>query len=171
MIYLYLVACVKGLKMKQTEITANTIADYFLTKLREVGDNISHLKLQKLVYYAQAWFLALYDKRLFAEEFQAWIHGPVVPSVYDRFKKNGWKPILAKVDKPQLSDDIQEHLEEILRVFNKYTALDLEIMTHSELPWMEARGNTPATERSRATISQQSMKEYCLSLLEKGKSE
>jgi len=157
--------------MKQTELTANMIADYFLTKLREFGDNISHLKLQKLVYYAQAWFLALNDKELFGEDFQAWVHGPVVCSVYDRFKKNGWQPILDEVDEPKLPQNVSAHLDEILRVFNKHTALDLEMMTHSELPWMEARGNTPATERSQATISKQSMKEYCLALLEKGDGE
>ena len=53
--------------------TALQIADWFAGAIdREAGDSITHLKLQKLVYYAQAWFLALNDKPLFEEEMQAW---------------------------------------------------------------------------------------------------
>ena len=48
------------------------VARFFLTK-----ESMTHLKLQKLCYYAQAWYLTIYGQRLFNEEFQAWLHGPV----------------------------------------------------------------------------------------------
>jgi uncharacterized phage-associated protein len=60
------------------------IAKYFLVQVEEeLGDSISNLKLQKLVYYAQGFNLALFDGNpLFDEEIQAWTHGPVVPALY-----------------------------------------------------------------------------------------
>ena len=77
--------------MAQT--TANAIADYIIKCCRDRGELITNLHLQKLVYYAQAWYLALYDKPLFDEEFQSWISGPVQPELHDRFKSYKWNPI------------------------------------------------------------------------------
>ena len=67
------------------KITISDIADYFITKNHEYGDYITNLKLQKLVYYAQAWYLAFLDKPLFDEDFEAWVHGPVNRDLYDRY--------------------------------------------------------------------------------------
>ena len=63
-------------------------AKYFLAQASEdAGDLISNLKLQKLVYYAQGFHLALYDEPLFLEAIEAWTHGPVVPDLYRHYKK------------------------------------------------------------------------------------
>ena len=72
-------------------VTPNKVADWFIHFAHEVGDPITNLKLQKLVYYAQAWYLALHGKRLFPAEFQAWVHGPVCHSLYQRFRGYAWK--------------------------------------------------------------------------------
>jgi len=48
--------------------------------------NLSHLKLQKLLYYIQSWHLVFFDKKLFDDDFQAWVHGPVSRKIYDTFK-------------------------------------------------------------------------------------
>ena len=69
------------------------IADYFVRLANETGDYISNLKLQKLVYYAQAWYLAISDEALFEEDFEAWVHGPVIPELYQEYKSFGWRPI------------------------------------------------------------------------------
>lgn len=70
-----------------SKYTANDIANWFLVTIdREAGETLSHLKLQKLVYYAQVWSLALFDKPLFDEDFEAWTYGPALPSLYQRFK-------------------------------------------------------------------------------------
>ena len=55
---------------------------------------MSHKKLQKLCYYAVAWHYALYDSQLVEnDEFEAWIHGPVSPSLWHEYKDYVWKPL------------------------------------------------------------------------------
>jgi uncharacterized phage-associated protein len=62
--------------------TADAVADYLIALAHERGESVNNLKLQKLLYYAQAWHLALHDEPLFPEKFQAWMTGPVIPAMY-----------------------------------------------------------------------------------------
>ncbi|MDM8557199.1 type II toxin-antitoxin system antitoxin SocA domain-containing protein [Candidatus Parabeggiatoa sp. HSG14] len=140
--------------------TASKIADYFLYIANDTGSFLSNLKLQKLVYYAQAWYLALYNTPLFDEEFEAWIHGPITTSLYEKYKPFGWKPILKEVEKPKLPVDVENFLEELTQVYFIRESLELEMMIHREEPWIKARNGVPLDEPSRAIISQQAMKEY-----------
>ena len=67
--------------------SAQDVANWFLAKADyEAGDVITPLKLQKLLYYAQGWTLAILNKNLFEEDFQAWTHGPAIPSIYRKYK-------------------------------------------------------------------------------------
>lgn len=76
--------------------TANDVAKWFLSRVdRDSGDSITHLKLQKLVYYAQAWNLAHFGEPLFDEELKAWTHGPVAPSVWHEYKDSRWDALPA----------------------------------------------------------------------------
>jgi uncharacterized phage-associated protein len=135
------------------------IANFLLVECRERGDILTNLKLQKLLYYAQAWYLALQNKPLFAEDFQAWIHGPVLPSQYQRFKKFEWRPIIEEeISLPKLNNEEIAHLIEIVNVFGTETASSLELMTHNEKPWREARKGLPADQHSTALISKESMR-------------
>lgn len=122
--------------------SALNVAKYFLSMASEdSGDTISNLKLQKLLYYAQGYHLAFFDKPLFGEPIKAWQHGPVVPEIYLHFKEYGngaipkQKANLAGLTKKQL-----KFLEEIYRVIGQYSAWKLRDMTHSEPPWKEAHG-------------------------------
>jgi uncharacterized phage-associated protein len=141
-------------------INPNSVSDFFLCESRERGDLLTNLKLQKFLYYAQAWHLALKDQSLFAEDFQAWVHGPVLPSQYQRFKSCGWHPILVEVERPRLSLHSETFLNEIVDVFGIETATALEIMTHNELPWQEARQGLAPDQPSTAIIRKESMKEF-----------
>src|SRR5258708_4115865 len=86
--------------------SALDVANWFLAAMdRGAGDSITHLKLQKLVYYAQAWSLALRNKPLFDEDFVAWTHGPVVKSVWRRFKGYGLDAIPAGSTKCSFASD------------------------------------------------------------------
>jgi uncharacterized phage-associated protein len=114
-------------------VTANQVADFFLCFAQEHGDVLSPLKLQKLIYYAQAWHLALKSSPLFEERIEAWIHGPVVRSVYSRFKNYRWKAIDKKINYPDISQRIASFLEEVSSVYGRYSAWDLERMTHQEV--------------------------------------
>ncbi len=71
-------------------------------------------KLQKLCYYAVAWGYALLNRRIFNDdEFQAWIHGPVSPTLYHKYKKYGWNLIAKSNRKPVFGDDVEELLESV----------------------------------------------------------
>ncbi|QXE21584.1 putative prophage protein (Ps3) [Richelia sinica FACHB-800] len=140
--------------------TSKAIADYFIWLANETGSFLSNLKLQKLVYYAQAWYLALYDQSLFAEDFEAWVHGPVIPDLYQEYKKFGWKPIVKDVEEPKFADQVHEFLAELVAVYFSCDAFELEQMTHREDPWIQARGNIPQDAPSNAIISKEAMKEY-----------
>lgn len=75
------------------ETTANTVADFTIWYCRDRGSLMTNLKLQKLLFYAQAFYLAICDRPLFDEDFQAWATGPVQPEVYHRFQHYKWNPI------------------------------------------------------------------------------
>ena len=136
------------------------IANFLLFESRERGENLTKLKLQKLLFYADAWNLALKDTELFSEQFQAWVHGPVLVSQYHRFKDYRWLPITQDIDCPNLPEPLAKHLSEIVDVFGCETAVALELMTHREKPWLEARGDTPPTEPSNARISKVTMRDF-----------
>lgn len=151
---------------------ARDIANWFLGAIdRDAGDAITHLKLQKLIYYAQAWSLALPSRGypLFDEDMQAWAHGPVAESVFQEHRGGGWDALPAPDGVPEVPDEDREHLSEILAVFGEYSAKQLERMTHNEAPWLEARGDLPPEARSNAVISKDRMAGFYRDLYERAK--
>ena len=74
------------MKTQSESVSPTHIANFLLIECRERGDIFTNLKLQKLLYYAQAWYLALRGQSPFHRGFQAWVHGPALPSQYKRFK-------------------------------------------------------------------------------------
>jgi uncharacterized phage-associated protein len=147
------------MKKPKDLITPAKVADFLLLECRERGELLTNLKLQKLLYYAQAWYLALKNKPLFQEDFQAWIHGPALPSQYRRFKEFGWGQILKNIRPVKTIDkSVAAHLHEVVDVFGVETAVSLEIMTHNELPWKAARKEIPIDQSSNEVISKESMR-------------
>lgn len=147
--------------MADRTYTPLQIANWFLANIdRQAGDLITHLKLQKLVYYAQAWSLASRGVPLFQEDLQAWAHGPVAPSVFRAFRGHGMDPIPAPARVPSLDPETVELLEEVLDVYGEHSAKKLEMLTHRESPWREARGDLPAEARSDAIISKEAMRTF-----------
>lgn len=145
----------------------NLVADFLLVECRERGEVLTNLKLQKLLYYADGWYSIdrVGGRPLFDEVFQAWVHGPVLPSQYRRFREFKWRPIDVDLDKPaDLPERVTMHLSEVIDVFGAETAVSLELMTHRELPWVEARRNLPADTPSVEAISKQTMKTYFQSI-------
>lgn len=122
----------------------NNVADYLLCFAQQHGDVMTPLKLQKMVFYADAWFMALNDgQELVADKFEAWVHGPVARPLYNRFSEYQWRPITEEIFLPELPEAIKSHLDEIYGVFGGYSAFELEQLTHQEEPWLAARGDTP----------------------------
>lgn len=151
---------------------ANDIAAWFLGNIdREAGDSITHLKLQKLVYYAQAWSLALRDAALFDEDMQAWAHGPVAESVYQHFRGSGWDALGMPEAMPAIAEEDAEFLVSILETYGGFSAKHLEGMTHSERPWIDARKGLPPEARSSEPISKRVMAEFYRDLYNKAENE
>lgn len=149
-----------------SSITAHHVADYLLAFAREHGDCLTNLKLQKLLYYSQAWYLALYGKPIFDDAFEAWVHGPVVRSVYRRFNRYRFNPITGSVDKPDLPRRVRSLIEEVFSKYGCFTGWDLERLTHEEVPWLAARDGLPPEAISSAEIDIGVMKSYYKSRLD-----
>jgi len=143
-------------------LTCFDVARYFLALTEEdSGDAISNLKLQKLVYYAQGFHLALYDKALFDQAIEAWIHGPVIPELYRYYKAYGanFIPKPTDLDFSLYTDAIKELLDEIYMVYGQYSAWKLRDLTHEEPTW---KNNYQAVDK---TISPQEMSNYFKTLI------
>jgi uncharacterized phage-associated protein len=120
-------------------VDVHDVTKYFLLK----GDNeeengICHLKLQKLLYYAQGFNLALFEQPLFESQIEAWRQGPVCPEIYYEYKNNGGNLISAPKDFEPTSVFSQEQIEfldEVYEVFGQFSAWKLRNMTHDEPPW------------------------------------
>lgn len=138
------------------------VATYILEKVK----NTTTWKLQKLVYYSQAWHAVWSDEQLFPEETQAWANGPVCRALYIEHK--GRFQIAAgdlEGDPSQLTDDQRDSIDRVIDAYNGYSGQQLSDLTHSEKPWRAARKGVPTGERSEKVISVGSMVEYYSSLL------
>lgn len=156
--------------MDNAQYTSQQIADWFLCNIDyTAGDSITHLKLQKLVYYAQSWSLAIFNQPLFDEDFEAWVHGPALRSLYQKYKKYGWEGLPQPSKHPSLDDPVPDLLRDIVEIYGTQTAKRIETLTHSETPWIEARNGLPADAPSNAKISKETMRKFYTSLLEKSK--
>lgn len=149
---------------------SNQITDWVLSKIDfEAGDSISPLKLQKLLYYLQAWHLTIFDERIIDEDFEAWAHGPVLRSVYKRFAGFHYmnEPINLEnqnLSVPNINEESINLLNEVFSIYGNKSASYLEKLTHSEEPWKEARGNIDEFERCTNIISNETIKQYYSSL-------
>lgn len=129
-------------KEEMVGISAFTIADWFVAHNNAVmrynsADEISNLKVQKLLYYAQGCALVSFGKALFDEDIVAWKHGPVVRSVYDKYQKYGRSGITEIPEYPETDVEVEKLLINTYNAFAKYSAWELANLTHKEDPWRQ----------------------------------
>jgi len=133
--------------------------------LRKMGD-VSAMKLQKLLYYSQAWSMVWDEKALFDADFEAWANGPVLPSIYElhrgRFIVDA--SIFPEGDASKLDEENIETIDSVLKVYGTKTAQWLSNLTHEEAPWRLARSDLKPMDRSTQVIEKGSMHEYYSSL-------
>lgn len=156
--------------------TASEIAEWFIIKtnaeiktnqaendMYDVYEGLTHLKLQKLLYFAQGVHLAYLDKPLFDDPIEAWSYGPVVKAVYDQYQKFKREPIKIEITKQieklitQISMDSETYkvLEFVYDNFAIYTAWKLVEMAHADgTPWLKAK------ENNEKIINQDDIKKY-----------
>ena len=137
------------------EYKAMDIAKYFINELHP-----EPLKLQKLLYFAQGFSYAFYDKELFNDDFEAWVHGPVIPSIYHEYKSYEYNPIDLNYNLKEFSNDVIDLLEYIKKNYAKYDAKYLEEITHKEEPWLLSHTGLDPDERSDKTIPKSNIAAY-----------
>ena len=146
--------------------SAFAIANYFLDLVESKGENLTPLKIQKLVFFAHGWYLALYDRPLVSERVEAWKWGPVISNLYHELKYFGRQPIIGRltsvgfvlpgsvledrfetsmVDKKD--EQVKGFLDNIWETHGKYSGVQLSNVLHDKgSPWyqvwyeMENRG-------------------------------
>ena len=136
-----------------------SVANYIIEKSSE----ITPLALQKLIYYSQAFFRAYFNKFMFNNDCQAWVHGPVYTEIYHKYKKHGYNPIdetLENFNHYDLSEIEIEVINSVLGNFGCYSGKILEKMTHIEMPWLETRGDLKHNEVSSKNIDKELIAKY-----------
>lgn len=131
------------------------LADAFLSIA-----SMTHKKLQKLCFYAKAWYLALYDTNLVQENFEAWVHGAVQPNMYQKFKIYGFNYIPKVTDTRNIPEEFLSFAREIYNSYGDLSGDELEQLNHTERPWLEARGDLKPWQNSENVISEKTMKEF-----------
>lgn len=149
------------------EYSTDQISDLIISIIHNTGKIITNMKLQKLLYYSQAWYLAYFDKPLFDEDFEAWVYGPALPSQYKRFKKYSSGPITETPQIIKFPKSVIEFVTEIIKTFNPHDTYELSLMTHREAPWLNARKGIPEDEPSNNIIDKADMKKYYRSIMQK----
>ncbi len=125
-------------------------------------DCLSHLRLQKLLYYVQGWHLAAFGKPLFEGRIEAWTYGPVVREVYPVFKECGYNAIPPSKgqEPPSLSQRDKAFIRSVWQEYKQYSATALRDMTHKEAPWLDARGNCAPGDRCESEITREAMRAF-----------
>lgn len=126
----------------------------------DCGDTITNMKLQKLLYYMQGFHLAFFDEPLFEDEIEAWMYGPVVPSVYEEYKACGSAGLDVNSDDViiSLNEEEEDMFNQVYEAYGQFSALKLMNMTHAEAPWRLAHpgyGNIISKDSIKAYFSTQ----------------
>ena len=158
-------------------------AKYIIAFSDTKGDLITNKKLQKLLYYVQAWHLVYFEgDPLFEEQPQAWVHGPVYPSVYDYFRSAGYHPVSIEDEYQETGVSCDEYLRQqadglgldarqqnmiaaVMLKYSRLSAFDLEMLSHSERPWLEKREGLSDVDRCQTSISFDTMRSYYSGLI------
>lgn len=134
------------------------VAQYILTKC----GRMTTWKLQKLVYYSQAWSLVWDDAPLFEERIEAWTNGPVVPDLYECHKGQFVVSNIANGYPEVLKDYERETIDAVIESYNAKSSNWLSELTHREAPWLDARerGDLAPGERGDSEITLDELAEY-----------
>lgn len=135
-------------------LSAIETAKYFirLAEQEPEPELLTHLHIQKLLYYAQGWSVAWCRKPLFGEPIEAWRHGPVVRSVWNEFREYG-SAALSSAGDVALDESDSRLIQAVWESYKKYSATELRNMTHDEPPWRKAWGNRSPDDTGSETIS------------------
>ncbi len=171
---------ITGVAYEKCRAAIDELSDLYGTKKIELvtryilvkACDITPLALQKLLYYAQAFFRAIFGEDLFPDDCQAWAYGPVYPDIYYKYQPYGYNPIERPVaelgtDFTDLTTKEIAMLDAVIDSFGMYSGYTLRDITHKERPWLEARGNLLPSDRSTTIISRDAINEYFCGVVQK----
>lgn len=136
------------------------VVNWFLAQSSDEAP-ITHLALQKLLYFTQCWSIALEGKEIFEDDCQAWVHGAVYPQVYEVFKKFKYMPLPHVEEKEHFEEDELIILNAVKTYYyDVYNAKALEDICHREEPYKKARNGYKEGEMCQEVIDKKSIREY-----------
>ena len=136
----------------------NNVARYIL---EHKGGHMSTMKLQKLVYYTQAWSLVWDEKPLFDSRIEAWANGPIIPDLYDQHRGLFAATIdTFPEDSGKLNEDEKDTIDVVLGAYGHLNGQQLSDLSHSERPWREARKGVEDGASSTNEVSKEVMQEF-----------
>ena len=131
--------------------------------LQEKG-SMTAMKLQKLVYYCQAWSLVWDDAQLFPEEIEAWANGPIVRDLFQAHRGEYMVSAIPEGDPSKLNEVQMETVQAVLGYYGEKSSQWLSDLTHMEDPWKNTRAGLPEMSRSNRVIPLYVMADYYSSL-------
>jgi uncharacterized phage-associated protein len=150
------------------KVDLNLVAKYISLTVGKM----SHLKLQKLLYYCYSLHYAYFDEELFDGDFEAWVHGPVSRSLWNSVKEHSllYNDVTYQIEKGEknpieilesiLTTDQTQLLKDTIAELGQMNGYELENMTHSEDPWKEARVGYKDGDRCNELINKESIRQY-----------
>jgi uncharacterized phage-associated protein len=168
----------------QAGFSSRAIANYFIDRSIKTGDEITHMKLQKLTYIAHGWCLALLGRPLIRDSVEAWEYGPVYPGLYHELKEYGKEPIQRQIhdlviesetdsfifqpasinmesDDENQKEEITALLDKVWEVYKTFTALQLSSMTHEKgTPWEKIVSRFPEVRLKHVPIPDELIKKH-----------
>lgn len=158
--------------MEPQKVNIKDLAEFVIRFCQSNQMSISNLKLQKILYYVQAWHLVYFNKHpLFDDVPEAWINGPVYREIYNTYKSNGSEEISDGIQSKEnaynnalsllnISKEQEEYLRASLLYFGSLSAQKLVLRTHYEKPWNQAREGLGELEYSDRVITHEMMCNY-----------
>lgn len=136
--------------------TAHDVAAYILEKMGQM----TALKLQKLVYYSQAWSLVWDERPLFTERIEAWANGPVVRALYAHHRQQFQVSVWPLGNSGNLTPTQKDSIDKVLAFYGNKSSQWLSDLTHKESPWQQARRGLADNDRGTSEITHAAMAEY-----------
>lgn len=150
---------------KVISLKVEEVIDYLLFRC----EDITPLALQKALYYVQGFFYAFMGSYMFAEDCEAWVHGPVYREIYNRYASYRFDPIEGDEDFniSVFTDAEKAIIDNVVQNLCCYSGIILERFTHAETPWLKTRGNLPADSPSNRVINKEDIGEYFVAVKQK----
>lgn len=147
-------------------LTSFDIANYFIWAANEAGCSLSNLKLLKLVYYAQGFYLAIHGEPLFPDEIQAWEHGPVTLSLYYKYQRQYEILLTDEIDWSLYDPGVISILNHTHLMLGHLSARQLSRKTHNESPWKNTPKNHQISEDLMMNFFRHNLEKFGFNVVE-----